>query len=516
VASIKRKTVRGKAAPHVADCNPVGIPASILQFHSDVTLCIDFFYVQGQVFLHVISRKIQHRVVIAVPDCSKKHMIKHLDSVFQIYRNRGFHIREVHADVEFECLRQHIAPAILNIVASDSHVGEVERSIRTIKERNRATVHGLPHKRLPKLLVREVVRHSVTCLNQIPADNGVSDTMSPNTIMTGRPNPDYNLMTLEFGSYVQIYEPTMFAMNTLRSRTTGAITLTHNGNAQGDYHFLSLISGRRVSRHQWTMLPITEGAIARVEQLAAEEGQPWVQSTGLLVEWRPEHPFKDDDDPDFVYTPKVDDDDYEDELYLWNDGISEEDVTVATNNRTDGEESNDVQSTNEHSVEYDADLSTVTEEEIESSDGDTSVQPDVMDEPESDLESEVEDDTPSPEQNVTPHSLRYNLRPARGRDYSHRLDHKMDSQTNSKSYIANVQLLQRKVRSVLTAYVLTQMSAAKGIKLFGQPAIEAVLTEFCQLHDMDVFDPMLASALTRAQKKLALRAVNLIKQKNRE
>jgi hypothetical protein len=92
----------------------------------------------------------------------------------------------------------------------------------------------------------------------------------------------------------------------------------------------------------------------------------------------------------------------------------------------------------------------------------------------------------------------------------------MDSQTNSKSYIANVQLLQRKVRSVLTAYVLTQMSAAKGIKLFGQPAIEAVLTEFCQLHDMDVFDPMLASALTRAQKKLALRAVNLIKQKNRE
>jgi hypothetical protein len=176
----------------------------------------------------------------------------------------------------------------------------------------------------------------------------------------------------------------MFAMNTLRSRTTGAITLTHNGNAQGDYHFLSLISGRRVSRHQWTMLPTTEGAIARVEQLAAEEGQPWVQSTGLLVEWRPEHPFKDDDDPDFVYTPKVDDDDYEDELYLWNDGISEEDVTVATNNRTDGEESNDVRSTNEHSVEDDADLSTVTEEEIESSDEDTSVQPDVMDEPESD------------------------------------------------------------------------------------------------------------------------------------
>jgi hypothetical protein len=133
--------------------------------------------------------------------------------------------------------------------------------------------------------------------------------------MTGKPNPDYNLMALEFGSYEQIYKPTTFSMNTLQSHTTGAIALTHTGNSQGDYHFLPLVTGCRLSRHQWTSLPITEAAIARVEQLEAEEDQPWVKSTGLLVEWRPDQPFEDDDDHDYVYKPEVDEEDYDDEFY---------------------------------------------------------------------------------------------------------------------------------------------------------------------------------------------------------
>jgi hypothetical protein len=142
----------------------------------------------------------------------------------------------------------------------------------------------MPYKQLPKTMIKEIVRFSVNCLNQLPADDDVSDTLSPNTIMTGKANPDYNKMSVEFGAYEQIYEPTIFATNTLRSRTTGAIALTATGNAQGDYYFMSLVSGRRVSRHQWTVVPVMDAAIDRVEQIAAAENQPWEQNTGLLVE----------------------------------------------------------------------------------------------------------------------------------------------------------------------------------------------------------------------------------------
>jgi hypothetical protein len=75
----------------------------------------------------------------------------------------------------------------------------------------------------------------------------------------------------------------------------------------------------------------------------------------------------------------------------------------------------------------------------------------------------------------------------------------MDTRVGTKSYEQHFQLLQAKARSVVTAYVLTQMSAAKGRKLFGKPAVDAILTEFCQLHDMDVFEPMLAETLSKRQ-----------------
>jgi hypothetical protein len=70
--------------------------------------------------------------------------------------------------------------------------------------------------------------------------------------------------------------------------------------------------------------------------LAAEEDQPWVQSTGLLVEWRPDHSFEDDNDTDYVYTPEVDEEDYEVDIYEWND-VTEDELTVTTGNLSDND-----------------------------------------------------------------------------------------------------------------------------------------------------------------------------------
>jgi hypothetical protein len=40
---------------------------------------------------------------------------------------------------------------------------------------------------------------------------------------------------------------------------------------------MSLASGARISRHQWTELPNPDTAIARVEAIALQHGQPLVQ-----------------------------------------------------------------------------------------------------------------------------------------------------------------------------------------------------------------------------------------------
>ena len=59
----------------------------------------------------------------------------------------------------------------------------------------------------------------------------------------------------------------------------------------------------------------------------------------------------------------------------------------------------------------------------------------------------------------------------------------------------------------------TQMTASRGIKQIGQPAVAAMFKEFKQLVDLQVLGTLDPDKLTMSQKKNALRAINLIKVK---
>ena len=279
----------------------IPIPPPVLAHHLNVTICADLFFVQGIPFFHTISRGLGFRTVAHITDRSKEILLRELRSVIRLYRTRGYNVCDIHADHEFDCLRDDLRPLELNIVPPDSHVGEVERSVRTIKERLRSCIHGLPFTRVPKLFIRHLVADVVRCLNQFPWKNGVSDTLSPAALVTGHPSPDFHHMQLEFGAYVQVFEDNS-PTNPPRARSLGAIALDPTGNAQGDYNFLSLATGAKISRHQWTELPITDTAIARVAALAIEDDQPLIQERGLVVEWRPDHPI-DDSEYDRTYNP---------------------------------------------------------------------------------------------------------------------------------------------------------------------------------------------------------------------
>ena len=157
---------------------------------------MDFFFVQGIPFIHTISRKLKFRTISHVPDRSKDTILKETLLAITLYRTRGFDIVDIQADMEFACIQHNVLPTQFNITPRDAHVGEVERSIRTIKERVRADIHDMPFKRLPKLIIVELVRRAVQVLNQFPALDGVSDTLSPLNIMTGKPHPNYHQMKI--------------------------------------------------------------------------------------------------------------------------------------------------------------------------------------------------------------------------------------------------------------------------------------------------------------------------------
>ena len=178
---------------------PIPVPPSILEHHIHLTLCVDIFYVQRIPFLTTISRQPLFRIFTYLHDRSRATLLKEVSTVLRLYHSRGFLISEIHCDHEFDCIKHDILPCQLNITPKDNHVGKIERSIHTIKERVRTIIHGLPFRRLPRLMIREVVTTATKLLNMFPIAGGLSPIHSLYSILTGRVRVDFNMLKLNFG-----------------------------------------------------------------------------------------------------------------------------------------------------------------------------------------------------------------------------------------------------------------------------------------------------------------------------
>ena len=201
-------------------------------------------------------------------------------------------------------------PTPVNIVGAGEHVGDIEQSNRTVKEHTRSRVQRLPYKVYPIEMVCGCLTKVVKDINIEVAEDGLSDVLSPGTLITGRVDPSYKeVQSLNFGDYVQAHVPET-KTNTNEARTTGAIALYPSRNGQGSWRFMSLDTGRRIHRYSWDVLPISTDVINRVNAIGRSEKQPIVASN-FKFQWGPDGENIDDesdsdDDEDF------DDDDDDD------------------------------------------------------------------------------------------------------------------------------------------------------------------------------------------------------------
>ena len=220
-----------------------------------------------------VSRKLKFWTVEKLKNRRIDGVMKAIRSTVSVYKKRGFQVCVVQADNEFDPLRAELAADLeidLNCAAADMHVPEVEREIRTIKERGRCVYATLPFKKIPAMMVDALVVHAVKWLNSFPATDSVIGEMSPRELMTGVPVDFAKHCKLEFGEYVPTHEE---HDNSMTSRTIGAIALTATMNEQGGYYFMNLSSGLRIHRKQWTQLPMPDDVIERVHEIAGDAGQ---------------------------------------------------------------------------------------------------------------------------------------------------------------------------------------------------------------------------------------------------
>jgi hypothetical protein len=494
VGSLKGKTVR-RSAEHI-EGQIVNVPAEIMSRYREVILGGDIMFVNKIPFFMTVSRYIKFGTVEALQDQTAKTILGAIKKVKSVYMKRGFKISVLLMDGQFETLRGDLADIqiTLNTVSNDEHVPEIERYIRTTKERMRCVYNMLPFRKIPARLIIELAYHSVFWLNCFPPDDNISSTLSPRAIVVGH-HVDYRRhCKLLFGTYVQTHEE---HDNSMASRTTGALALRPTGNEQGGHYFFSLSTGRILNRNRWTALPMPAEIIDRVHTLArrqaADPGLLFTDRTGTpLVD--PED--DDSDDESYQYASEQDDDE---DLVLDDDA----DGPIAGVYANENNEVEDANNANEELANDE--LANENDEVHEEPNENDEVHEEPVDEPtEEEHEEPIEpvDDENNTADEVIPaitleqemdarygaRTGHYGLRPRRPRDHSH-------------------------IHTILGETVMTQHSLKKGIKAFGNAGIEAVLKELQQLHDRKVLEPKNAATLTQDEKRAALQYLMFLKQK---
>ena len=238
-----------------------------MEHYRRVVLCIDVMKVNKIPFLVTISRAIKFGTVAWLKNSKIETIMSSVTQVRNVYLKRGFTLEVIEADGQFEPLRGELGALgiTLNKCSRQEHVPVAERRIRTLKERCRCIHNMLPFKKLPAMLVIQMVSTCNFWLNIYPPTDGVSRSINPRELLTGV-KIDYNKhIRAEFGEYVQVHEE---HNNSMQPRTTGAIATKPTGNSQGGHWFYSLTTGRMLDQQKWTPLPMPAEVIERMNTLA--------------------------------------------------------------------------------------------------------------------------------------------------------------------------------------------------------------------------------------------------------
>ncbi len=289
LAGVRGRTVRRPPKSVIIDY--VQIPRVFLEQHQLVTLAVDVMFVNGVPLLVSVARGLNLVTAEFTPSRTAKQLAAGITWMMDLYARGGFQVSTVLMDNESEKLQNLVPILAINTTAARENVPEIERKIRLIKERGRGILNTLPFKKMPRLMLIELIYHVVLWLNAVPAKLGVSEMLSPCKIVYRHKLGFAKHCKSPFGTYCKVHDdPTR--TNTMATCSTPAIVLGPTGNLQGTYKFLSLATGKKVRQCAFTPYPMPDLVIKKVEAYGKLTALPGVfdfaDRNGILFEWNKE------------------------------------------------------------------------------------------------------------------------------------------------------------------------------------------------------------------------------------
>jgi hypothetical protein len=555
---VKGKAVRQQPGHVREDLNEV--PQHILQNYKDITLAIDIYHINGIKFLRSISRHIMFRMTIAIRDARASTMLRCVESMMGIYHTRGFKVKQIHGDNEFSCLSDRLSSqhgVTFHPVARGAHEPFIERDNRTSKERARCTYSGVPFERMPPRMVIELVMGVDFWLNSWCSKGGVSDTLSPREILTGIKLDANRHCKFQFGDYILSHNETD---NTMRARANDAIYMRPTGSRSGGFYALDLKTGQRVHRQSATLAHMTDTVIERVHSLAKEKGAPFGlqfsdinnNTTILDLDTTPQ-PDSDDDASDGSFNPDdarsvdteltgiiTESSDSTTQVYI-NENARDNEAEAPTAGVEQEPPDDDIGEPHDDNGPHVEDRSVAEQAETDALDNQDATPDGDDDNEEEEIDFTVDNDGADehvdivhPDTPVTPVTRQsrrlQGASPIEGGGVIHRelQPHNNSPRMNffTAGFTKAVARLERQhsgymfVSAAVDNYnnmeaskVTPQYHISRGLKIFGQPGVDAVMKELKQLNDLDVISPCKPEDLSREEVKNALPYLMFLKRK---
>ena len=241
-AALKGKNTRKKPRVFVNDY--IEIAKEFIEAHKGVILFVDILCIDGVTFLLTLSKNIRLITIRYINNRKEASLLEAVDDAFINYNNADFEIKKFHADNEFRCLEDHLKAIDVepNFCAAQEYVPKIERLVRVVTERYRATYHSTPYSCWPIIMIIRGACDCVKWLNAFSPSGGMSTQFSPQTIIIGRPLDYDKHCKVAFGSYVQANNqnnPT----NTNEEQTIDRIFKKTLDNIQSGYGVLDLKTG---------------------------------------------------------------------------------------------------------------------------------------------------------------------------------------------------------------------------------------------------------------------------------
>jgi len=246
---------------------------AVPQLKRPQALFTDMFYIGDIQFLLCCAKPLDVIFVKVQPHKTESDYGASFEEFVSILRSFGFGTEIIYSDADpavIANINDH-GPLRVETCAAGDHIEEAEARIKTVKERFRSVKSSVNFP-LSKKLIIELVAFVVGRIN-ISISQYANDGLCPRVRLTSELVDAKKDLRIGFGSYVLARNKNVKSNDALALRCEACITLRPVGNRQGSWRMLKLINGRIVSRSQFKEQPITDDAMARLEELALQESK---------------------------------------------------------------------------------------------------------------------------------------------------------------------------------------------------------------------------------------------------